>query len=99
MNKIDQPKEVRAEDALDKHKLSVYLSQYLETFNIQDRLTIKQYAGGASNLTYLLQWSNQQVILRTSPRGANIKGAHDMGREHKVLNLLEDHVAYSPKAL
>ena len=99
MNKIDQPKEVRTEDALDKHKLSVYLSQHLNTFNIQDQLTIKQYAGGASNLTYLLQWGNQQVILRTSPRGANIKGAHDMGREHKVLNLLDGHFAYSPKAL
>jgi len=37
--------------------------------------------------------------LRTAPRGANIKGAHDMGREFKVLNLLEGNFTYSPKAL
>ena len=98
-NTTDQPKEVRKEDALDKHKLSVYLSKHLDNFSINEQLTIKQYAGGASNLTYLLQWNNQQVILRTSPKGANIKGAHDMGREYKVLNLLDGHFDYSPKAL
>ncbi len=100
MNNItDKPNEVRKEDSLDKHKLSVYLSKHLDNFNINDQLSIQQYAGGASNLTYLLQWSKQQAILRTSPRGANIKGAHDMGREYKVLNLLDGHFAYSPKAL
>ncbi len=100
MNSItDKPNEVRKEDALDKHKLSVYLSKHLDSFNINDQLSIQQYAGGASNLTYLLQWSSQQAILRTSPRGANIKGAHDMGREYKVLNLLDGYFAYSPKAL
>lgn len=96
---IDKPRDVRKEDVLDKHKLSVYLTKNMESFNINDDLVIKQYSGGASNLTYLLQWNNQQVILRTSPRGANIKGAHDMGREFKVLNMLEGHFAYSPKTI
>jgi aminoglycoside phosphotransferase (APT) family kinase protein len=99
MSNIDQPKEVRIEDSLDKHKLSVYLSQKFDSYNIQDALEIKQYAGGASNLTYLLKWNKQQAILRTSPIGANIKGAHDMGREFKVLNSLDGHFPYSPKAL
>jgi len=97
-NLTDKAKEVRTEDALDKHKLSVYLSKHMDGFNISDKLSIQQYAGGASNLTYLLQWNNQQVILRTSPTGANIKGAHDMGREYKVLTLLEGNFNYSPKA-
>ncbi len=100
MNKTtDKPSEVRKEDNLDKHKLSVYLSKHLDNFDINEQLSIQQYSGGASNLTYLLQWKNNQAILRTSPRGANIKGAHDMGREYKVLNLLDGHFAYSPKAL
>ena len=99
MSNIDQPKEVRIEDSLDKHKLSDYLSQKFDSYNIQDALEIKQYAGGASNLTYLLKWNKQQAILRTSPIGANIKGAHDMGREFKVLNSLDGHFPYSPKAL
>lgn len=98
-NTTDKPKQVRKEDALDKHKLSVYLSKHLENFKINDEISIQQYSGGASNLTYLLQCNNQQVILRTSPKGVNIKGAHDMGREYKVLNLIDGHFAYSPKAL
>ena len=96
---IDQPKSVRKEDRLNKHKLSVYLSAHLDDFNIEDDLQIKQFPGGASNLTYLLVWNNNQVILRTAPRGANIKGAHDMGREYKVLSILKNNFDYSPKAL
>ena len=96
---IDSAKNVRQEDSLDKHKLSVYLSKHLHNFNVQDVLQIQQFPGGASNLTYLIKWNDQQAILRTAPRGANIKGAHDMGREFKVLNLLEGNFTYSPKAL
>ena len=101
---IDKPQQVRKEDSLDKHKLSVYLSKHLHGFNISNDLQIKQFPGGASNLTYLLEWNSNepnknQAILRTAPRGANIKGAHDMGREYKVLNILENNFAYSPKAL
>ena len=96
---IDAPKGVREEDSLDKHKLSVYLSTNIDNFSIQDKLQIQQFPGGASNLTYLIQWNENQAILRTAPRGANIKGAHDMGREFKVLKTLENNFAYSPKAI
>lgn len=98
-NLIDTPKKVRQEDNLDKHKLSVYLSTHLEEFHVQDKLQIQQFPGGASNLTYLIKWRDKQAILRTAPRGANIKGAHDMGREFKVLNTLENCFSYSPRAL
>jgi len=96
---IDSPKSVRKEDSLDKHKLSVYLSTHLESFNVHDELQIQQFPGGASNLTYLLKWNNKQAILRTSPHGANIKSAHDMGREFNVLNKLEKSFQYSPRTL
>jgi len=98
-NRIDKPQDVRTEDELNKQKLSDYLNKNLAQFNSDCDLQIKQYSGGASNLTYLLEWNDQQAILRTSPRGANIKGAHDMGREFKVLNLLDGNFAFSPKAL
>lgn len=94
---IDQPQSVRKEDGLDTHKLSVYLANNLDNYSIKDSLKIKQYPGGASNLTYLLQWNQEQAILRTAPPGANIKGAHDMGREYNVLNAIENHFNYSPK--
>jgi len=96
---IDKPNNVRNEDSLDKHKLSVYLSTHLDNFSIQDELQVQQFPGGASNLTYQISWNENHAILRTAPRGANIKGAHDMGREFKVLNSLESCFDYSPKTL
>jgi aminoglycoside phosphotransferase (APT) family kinase protein len=99
MNITDQPNDVRKEDTLDNHNLSMYLKEHLRFFNKEDTLTIKQYSGGASNLTYLLSWSSQEIILRTSPHGANIKSAHDMSREFKVLSKLDGYFNYSPNAL
>lgn len=94
----NKPQQVRKEDALNKHKLSIYLSKHSDTFNINNALSIKQYSGGASNLTYLLQWQDKQAILRTAPIGANIKGAHDMAREYNVLNKIAPYYKYAPKA-
>lgn len=99
---IDQPQKVRSEDSLDHNILSAYLKKHLPAFSDSQPLSIQQFSGGASNLTYLLSWGNdiqQQAILRTAPRGANIKSAHDMGREYKVLKMLDGHFAYSPDAL
>jgi aminoglycoside phosphotransferase (APT) family kinase protein len=97
--KIDQAQQVREEDRIDEKALSHYLKLNLDDFCANDTLTIKQFIGGASNLTYLLEWHNQRVILRTSPCGANIKSAHDMGREFKVLSQLKPHFDYAPAPL
>ena len=43
---------------------------------------VRQFAGGASNLTYLLRYPGRDLILRRPPVGAKADGAHDMGREH-----------------
>lgn len=61
--------------------------------------TISRYPGGFSNLTYCLQTANQQYILRKPPAGANIKSAHDMAREFKVLSLLKPHFNKIPAPL
>lgn len=98
-NIIDKAQAVRDEDALDIHSLTTYLTANLNSFNANDELTIQQFSGGASNLTYQLSWGNQQVILRTSPPAVNIKSAHDMVREHKVLTLLRPHFKYAPQAI
>lgn len=51
--------------------------------------SITRFAGGYSNLTYQLTTSNQNFVMRMAPLGANIKSAHDMEREYKVLSLLK----------
>jgi aminoglycoside phosphotransferase (APT) family kinase protein len=45
---------------------------------------VRQFPGGASNLTYLLRYPGGDLILRRPPRGTKAKGAHDMGREYRV---------------
>jgi aminoglycoside phosphotransferase (APT) family kinase protein len=98
-NTIDQAQAVRDEDALDIQSLTVYLIENFDSFNVNDKLTIQQFSGGASNLTYQLSWAGKQLILRTSPPAVNIKSAHDMGREYKVLTLLAPHFKYAPQAV
>ena len=96
---LNKAERVRNEDQLDLIKLSEYLIEYLESFDFGDQLEIKQFSGGASNLTYQLSWQNQSVILRTAPRGVTVKSAHDMSREFKVLKKLEKTFKYAPKPL
>ena len=62
--------------------------------------TITRFTGGYSNLTYCLQTdSGKEYVLRRPPVGANIKSAHDMGREFRVLSLLKPHYAKVPAPL
>jgi aminoglycoside phosphotransferase (APT) family kinase protein len=60
---------------------------------------ITRFTGGYSNLTYCLQTENEEYVLRKPPVGANIKSAHDMGREFKVLSLLKPHYNAIPSPI
>jgi len=62
-------------------------------------LTIRQFGGGAANLTYLLDYGDTQYVLRRPPLGAVAKSAHDMGREYKVLSRLHETFPAAPRAL
>ncbi len=48
-------------------------------------LTVERFSGGYSNLTYKVSAGEQQWVLRTAPPGAQVRGAHDMGREFRIL--------------
>jgi aminoglycoside phosphotransferase (APT) family kinase protein len=55
---------------------------------------VTQFSGGASNWTYRLKYPDGDVargdfILRRPPAGTKAKGAHDMGREHRVQKALK----------
>ena len=96
---IDKAGKMRQEDALDKELIGKFLTENLTEFSITKTIEILQFPSGASNLTYEIKGDNQSLILRTSPAGANIKSAHDMGREYKVLSRLISHFPYCPKPL
>ena len=57
---------------------------------------VTQYAGGASNWTYRLEYPHADLILRRGPAGTKAKGAHDMGREYRLQAALAPHFPYVP---
>ncbi len=91
---IDQPIAAREGETPDLKKLNSYLRSHVPEVN--EVQTIRQFPSGYSNLTFCLTTKYKQFILRRPPVGANIKSAHDMGREFKVLSLLKKHYSKVP---
>ncbi len=85
---MDQPTHVRPGEELDLLKLQDYLRDKVPGFG--QEISIKQFPGGYSNLTYFIQAGEQEYVLRRPPFGANIKSAHDMEREFTVLTKLRE---------
>jgi aminoglycoside phosphotransferase (APT) family kinase protein len=85
---------IKEEEHIDLAKLNHYLQENSPQTGVIKE--IGRFTGGFSNLTYLLQTETKEYVLRKPPAGANIKSAHDMGREFKVLSLLRPHYAKVP---
>lgn len=96
MTVIDTARAVREGEELDLDKLAPYLRERLGG---DGALTVEQFPGGHSNLTYLLRLGERELVLRRPPFGSKVKRAHDMGREFKVLDKLCKHKAWAPKPL
>ena len=84
---IDQAQAVRPGEAIDTPDFVDFIQEKLSEY--PGDVDILQFPGGFSNLTYLIKKGNSEFVLRKPPRGANIKSAHDMGREYRVLSLLK----------
>ena len=91
--------DAREADKLPVKKLVQYLEQKLPKFMQEKILHIKQFSGGASNLTYLLSNGVDGIILRRPPSGTKAKSAHDMVREHDILRKIEKYYSLSPKPI
>jgi aminoglycoside phosphotransferase (APT) family kinase protein len=89
---LDHPTKVRPGEELDLSKLEPYLRRHFP--DVTGPLSIQQYPGGHSNLTYMVQLGGRELVLRRPPFGSKVKTAHDMGREFRVLSKL--HSVYSP---
>lgn len=87
----------RKGEELPLSELLDYLKMVLP--NVNTILHLKQFQGGYSNLTYLLETNIGALVLRRPPMGANIKNAHDMSREFKVLSLLHPLYAKTPRPI
>ena len=91
---VDKPVEVRNEDALDEEAISHFVKEHQK--GVMGPVRLKQFRGGASNLTYQLDFDNASFILRCPPKGTKAKGAHDMGREYTIMKRLKPVYPYVP---
>ncbi|CCH56279.1 Acyl-CoA dehydrogenase family member 11 Short=ACAD-11 [Fibrisoma limi BUZ 3] len=85
---MDNPTAIRPGEELNQASLQTYLADNVPGFGVIE--SIGQFPGGYSNLTYFIRTSEREFVLRRPPFGAkDIKGGHDMGREFRVLTLLQ----------
>lgn len=87
---------VRPDERLDEERLAAYLNGRFPHTHLP--LTVRQFGGGAANLTYLLDYGAAQYVLRRPPLGPVAKSAHDMAREYRVLSTLHRAFPYAPQA-
>ncbi len=88
---------VRDEDAFDVDAVSRWLRENASgTEGLEGTPEVRQFSGGASNLTYLLRYPTRDLVLRRPPTGAKAKSAHDMRREFTIQSRLAPVFAYVP---
>lgn len=92
----DQSTDIRPGEELDAALIDSYLKAQIP--GLSGTAQISQFPGGASNLTYLIQYPEQELVLRRPPFGQKARSAHDMGREYRIINQLKDAFPYCPKA-
>ncbi len=77
---------VRKGEDLDWGRIEAYLRAKLPAeLGIGGAFEVLQFPNGAANLTYLIRFGELELVLRRPPFGTLAPGAHDMGREYKVL--------------
>ena len=86
-NFLDHAQAIRPGEEISNPPFISFLEEKLAEY--PGEIEILQFPGGYSNLTYLIKKGSSEFVLRKPPHGANIKSAHDMGREYKVLSLLK----------
>lgn len=83
---------IRSGEELPVERLKDYLQKHLP--NGAGDVTIGQFPHGHSNLTYLIKYGDQELVLRRPPFGNQVATAHDMGREFRILSKL--NAVYPP---
>jgi aminoglycoside phosphotransferase (APT) family kinase protein len=79
-------KEVAASLAIDPKRLESYLSERLHDF--AGPLALRQFKGGQSNPTYLIETPARSYVLRRKPPGKLLPSAHAVDREYRVIGAL-----------
>src|SRR6185503_167010 len=88
---------VRAGEELDADRLALWLRDRLP--GIGGAVGVSQFRHGHSNLTYLVTLEAAEYVLRRPPFGNQVKTAHDMSREFRMLEALAPIFPEAPRPL
>ncbi len=75
---------VRPDEAMDWPSLEVWLRKNVP--GLDGDMRVAQFPGGHANLTYCVGFGERELVVRRPPHGTIAPGAHDMGREYRVLH-------------
>jgi aminoglycoside phosphotransferase (APT) family kinase protein len=78
--------DVREALRFDEQRLGEYMTSHVEGFH--GPLRVRQFRGGQSNPTYLLEAGSGRYVLRRKPPGKLLKSAHAVDREFRVISAL-----------
>jgi len=83
-------REVAAALRFDTARLEQYLRRHVAGF--AGALTVRQFKGGQSNPTYLLETPRRKYVLRRKPPGKLLPSAHAVDREFRIISTLHAQV-------
>lgn len=78
--------EVRPAHRFDENRLAEWLSANLE--GAPRKIAVRQFHGGASNPTFLIEAGDDLLVLRKKPPGQLLASAHQVDREYRVMKAL-----------
>ena len=78
--------DVREAHAFDVERLREWLCSHAGHFD--GPLEVRQFKGGQSNPTYLLEAASGRYVLRRKPPGTLLESAHAVDREYRVISAL-----------
>jgi len=94
---LDSPTPVRAGQGFDVRALAAWLRPRVA--GLEGEPELLQFGRGFSNLTYLVRFGAREIVVRRAPPGIEIKSAHDMGREFRILSALSPSWPRAPRPL
>jgi aminoglycoside phosphotransferase (APT) family kinase protein len=76
------------------------LQAFLEsTFGPADEFAVERHPEGHSNETLFVTWGDRDLVIRRPPHGETAETAHDVLREHRVVDALQGSDVPLPKTL
>ncbi len=95
-NMIDQPE---VQKLIEPDRLRGYLEQRLPSATMGEQLGAFRVRGGHSNETFFIWRGSERWVLRRPPLGNILPTAHDVGREYRILSVLQNTAVPVPRPL